>query len=91
LKQPGLAEFAREIKAGIMVWKDMSAMLAAHSVKGLTASLGENDGLGLANGGSIFLIWQAACTKDVLLGYDIRVKRQNHLRICPFLSLTPVE
>jgi hypothetical protein len=74
LKEPGLADFAGEIKAGITVWKYMGAMLAAHSVKGLTASLRQNDGLGLANSGPILLIWQTACTKDILLGYNVGMK-----------------
>lgn len=62
LKQPGLAQFAREIKAGIIAGKDMVAMLTAQPVKGFTASLGKDNGLRLGNGGPIIIIRQPTGT-----------------------------
>jgi hypothetical protein len=74
LKQPGLAELARIIKASVIVGKDMRAMLAAQPIKGFTTPLRENNGLGPANGGSILIIWQPASTQDVRVGHDVRMK-----------------
>jgi hypothetical protein len=74
LKQPGLADFAREIKAGIIVREDVRTVIAAHPVKGFTAPLREDDSLSPGNGGAIFIIWQPTCAQNVFVGYNIRVK-----------------
>jgi hypothetical protein len=79
LKQPGLAHFARKIKADIIVGKDVKTMLAAHPVKGFFAALGKDHGLSLTNGGEVFLVWQAAGANDVPPGHNVWVKGQDHL------------
>jgi hypothetical protein len=74
LKQPGLAELAREIEAGIIIGKDMGAVLAAHPVEGFTAPLRDNNGAGLADSAPILIIRQPTSTKDVPVGHYIRMK-----------------
>jgi len=58
LKQPGLADLSRKVKAGIIVGKDVRTMVSAHPVKGFTAPLREDDSLSLGNGHAVFVVWQ---------------------------------
>jgi hypothetical protein len=57
LKQPSLADFAWKIEAGIIVRKDVRAVIAGHPVQGFTATLGEDDGLSPRDGCAVFIVW----------------------------------
>jgi hypothetical protein len=78
LKKFGLAGFAWIFKAGVVVGEDMRTILFGHAVKGLATALGQNHGLGAAHGRRIILIRLPAGTKDVGVGLETGMKRDNH-------------
>jgi hypothetical protein len=79
LKQTGLTHFAGKIEAGVIVGEDMRTMPATQSVKGLTAPLRDDDRVGPGDGSPIFIVRHAARAKNILVGYDVWMKRQNHI------------
>jgi hypothetical protein len=65
VKKPGLSGFSRVLKPDVIVGKNMGAVVPGHLVKRFPASLGQNDGIGLADGGQVFFIRLPAGTKTV--------------------------
>jgi hypothetical protein len=74
LKKPCLADLPREIKADIIVGKNVRTVFAAHSVEGFTATLRKDNSLGSRNSYTIFFVWQPTRTQNILVGYNVRMK-----------------
>jgi hypothetical protein len=64
LKKPSLTDFTRVFESCIEIGKDMTAIVARHFIKGLIASLGQDDGIGGLD-----------CCKIISIGLPSRAKQ----------------
>jgi hypothetical protein len=69
LKKPHLIDFSGIIKASFIIGEYMPAVVSGHFVKGLTASLGQNNGVGRLYGGKIFSAGFPPGAEDVFVGF----------------------
>ena len=65
-----LAPFARVVERDVPVGEDVGAVVARHTVEGLSAALGQNDRFGLPDGRQIFRAGVSSGADDVLAGFD---------------------
>ena len=78
LKKSRLSGFSWVLKSRIIVGEDMRDILSDHAVERFPASLWQNHGIGGNDGRQILFIRIPTGTKNVAVGLEAGMKRENH-------------
>jgi hypothetical protein len=78
LKELNLPDFAPVSKLGIEIGENMPAVASRHFVKGLAATLGQNDGICCLYRHKIIRSGLPTGAEQILIGFKARMVGQNH-------------